>query len=66
MLPLGLFLLICSLASAIFGFGVYAPAGWTWEKTVFLLCLTFSVASYLVGTAPRVLRLTGPMDTVPE
>lgn len=66
MLPLGLFLLVCSMASAIFGFSVYAPAGWTWEKSSALLCLTLSVAAYLSGIAPRAMRLPDTLDRIAE
>lgn len=64
MLSIGLFLLVCSLTSAVFGFSPYAPSGWTWEKCSFLISFLLAAMTYLNGTMSPPADLRDFLDEV--
>ena len=66
MLSAGLFLLVCSLSSAVFGFSAYAPPGWTWAKATFLVCSILTAASYAGGTIVNPAELPGTVDELSD
>ncbi len=49
----GLMSLICAAAMGFIGYGVDASPDWTWQKTMFFLCLSMAAASLIVNTLSR-------------
>ena len=46
MLSIGLLSLICALTNGVFGFGLDAPDGWTWEKGSFFFFILLAAISF--------------------
>ena len=66
MLSIGLLSLICALASGVFGYGVDAPDGWTWEKGSFFFFLLVAAASYVGSTIRRPSLLWEILDEIQD
>lgn len=49
----GLMSLICAMAMGTVAYGVDASPDWTWQKSVFFLCLSVTVASLIGNTLSR-------------
>ena len=49
----GLTSLICAMAMGSTAYGVDASPDWTWQKVMFLLCLSVTVASLIGNTLSR-------------
>ena len=49
----GLMSLICAIATGTVAYGVDASPDWTWQKVLFFLCLTGTVASLIGNTLSR-------------
>ncbi|MBC8115052.1 MAG: hypothetical protein H7062_11775 [Candidatus Saccharimonas sp.] len=64
MLSIGLLSLICALTSGVFGFGVDAPDGWTWEKGSFFFFLLLAAVSFAASTIRRPSLLWEVLDEI--
>jgi hypothetical protein len=61
---LGLLSLICALTAGVFGFGVNAPDGWTWNKASFFFFLLPALTAFVESTMQRPSLLWEVVDEV--